>query len=288
MEVTQPIFIIGSGRSGSSILHQMMVKDRQLNFFTNTLNKWPKNLRLNQMAVWLYQSPIKIKKIIPDESYLFWDTYYRGFSQPMRDLEDSDVTDKVKNKIRNMLYQMSNQNRKRVLIKITGYSRVGFLKEIFPDAKFIHIIRDGCSVANSFLNVEFWKGWNGPDKWNLGPLTADEDKLFKDYNQSFVALAGIYWNKCIDSFDQAVATDDIDYLEIRYSDLCNNTTEVMREIFEYSNLEWTDDYEKSLNKFSLKNENVKWKDHLTKEQIIMLENICKSNNKKHKLRGNYE
>jgi hypothetical protein len=62
----------------------------------------------------------------------------------------------------------------------------------------------------------------------------------------------------------------------------------MREIFEYSNLEWTDDYEKSLNKFSLKNENVKWKDHLTKEQIIMLENICKSNNKKHKLRGNYE
>lgn len=61
MEVTQPIFIIGSGRSGSSILHQIMVKDKQLMRFTNVLNKWPKNFRLNQTVVWFNQSPINIK-----------------------------------------------------------------------------------------------------------------------------------------------------------------------------------------------------------------------------------
>ena len=288
MEVTQPIFIVGSGRSGSSILHQMMAKEKQLMWFTNTLNKWSKNFRLNQMAVWFYQSPINIKKIIPDESYHFWDTYYRGFSRPIRDLESTDVSNKVKNEIRDMFYQLSNQNRKRMLIKITGYSRMGFLKEIFPDAKFVLMIRDGCSAANSLLNVRHWAGWRGPDQWNLGPLSSDEERLFEECNQSFVALAGIYWNKCIDSFDRAVAINSIDYLEVKYSELCNNTIDVMKKIFKFSNLDWTNDYEKSLNKFSLKNENDKWKDQLTKKQSMILESICMSNNKKHNLRESHE
>jgi len=43
--------------------------------------------------------------------------------------------------------------------------RIGFLQAIFPDAKFIHIVRDGCAVANSRMNAPFWKGWQGLNTW---------------------------------------------------------------------------------------------------------------------------
>lgn len=46
--------------------------------------------------------------------------------------------------------------------------------------------------------------------------------------------------------------------------------------------------QKEFEKFSLKNENDKWKDQLTKEQSMILESICMSNNKKHNLRGSHE
>ena len=47
---------------------------------------------------------------------------------------------------------------KRFLNKNTrNCRRIRFLNKVFPDAKFIHIVRDGRAVVASLINVKFWK-----------------------------------------------------------------------------------------------------------------------------------
>ncbi|GAJ21506.1 unnamed protein product, partial [marine sediment metagenome] len=79
------------------------------------------------------------------------------------------------------------------MIKLTGWSRIEYIKELFPDAKFIHILRDGRGVANSLINVDFWKGWEGPHKWRWGMLNEEKMKEWNKYDQSFVILAAMEW-----------------------------------------------------------------------------------------------
>jgi hypothetical protein len=101
----------------------------------------------------------------------FLGALFTGFRRPCRDLLPQDVTLKKKEAIQNVVAQMLTRKRNRLVVKITGWPRIGFLKEIFPDAKFIHILRDGRAVANSYINVPFWWGWRGLANWRWGPLT---------------------------------------------------------------------------------------------------------------------
>ena len=84
-----------------------------------------------------------------------------GFSEPCRDLVRTDVTTRVKRQVRAAMGMMLTHKRNRLLLKITGWPRLGFLNEMLEDAKFIHLVRDGRAVASS-LHVDFWRGWYGP------------------------------------------------------------------------------------------------------------------------------
>ena len=55
--------------------------------------------------------------------------------------------------------------RNRLLLKITRWPMIGFLLEIFEEAKFVHMMRDGRAVTNSMLNVGFGRGRGGPKNW---------------------------------------------------------------------------------------------------------------------------
>jgi len=39
-----------------------------------------------------------------------------------------------------------------------------------PEARFIHVIRDGRAVANSWLQMPWWLGYGGPERWQWDPL----------------------------------------------------------------------------------------------------------------------
>ena len=55
------------------------------------------------------------------------------------------------------------EKRDRLLLKISGWPKIGILFEIFEGAKFVHVARDGRAVVNSPLDTYFWNGWIGPE-----------------------------------------------------------------------------------------------------------------------------
>lgn len=154
--VYKPIFIVGTGRSGTTVLGTIMSMHRQVGF----LNE-PK-------ALW--------HTIHPAEDLV--GSYSRGPAKYR--LDDTDATPRVR-KAANKLYgaYLALTSSRRVVDKYPELVfRVPFVKALFPDAKFIFLVRNGWDTCQS---IEGWSqrlgvevaaethDWWGADnrKWNL-------------------------------------------------------------------------------------------------------------------------
>jgi omega-hydroxy-beta-dihydromenaquinone-9 sulfotransferase len=138
---------------------------------------------------------------------------------------------------RRALGAMLTPARHRLLLKITGRPRLGYLNEIFEDARFIHLVRDGRAVAASLLHVDFWRGWYGPQGWRAGLLSPEDQALSEAYDRSFVALAGLEWRIQMGAMEAARrAVDPSRLMEIRYEDFCERPKETFREVLEFFEL----------------------------------------------------
>lgn len=126
-EVERPIFIVGTGRSGSTILGLLMSMHREVGF----LNE-PK-------ALW--------HAIYPGEDVL--GHYSRG---PARyRLDETVATDEVRHKAHRLFGAYLRMTAsKRVVDKHPELVfRVPFVQTIFPDAKFIFLVRNGWDTCYS-------------------------------------------------------------------------------------------------------------------------------------------
>lgn len=279
MENRKPIIVIGAGRTGSTIYHHMFSQHPDLAWLPGAIcqrfpNR-PELLRLCMKAIdWPAAGDIVRNKLRPGECYPFWDHYYKGFSTPCRDLVGSDATNKVRKDIQETMSKLLTEKRNRWLIKITGWPRIGFLSEIFEDAKFIHVMRDGRAVANSLIDVYFWRGWRGPENWTWGQLSPDQKEEWYRYDQSFVALAAIQWKLLMDATEKAKSHVEEDrFLEVKYEHLCADPIKTFREAVEFAELEWSTEFERNLQKFRVRNNNDKFRRDLTTRQQKILEDI---------------
>ena len=169
---------------------------------------------------------------------------------------------------------LTTQARPRLLIKLTGWPRIGFLKAIFPDAKFIHLVRDGRAVAYSIINVAFWWGWQGPQNWRWGELSPIYQAIWDRHERSFLALAGIEWNLLLDALQTAKQNiPDENFLEVRYEDLCAKPDDLLAEVLTFCDLEHKPDFLPMRRRETLHNANAKWQEELTPRQQALIEDV---------------
>lgn len=280
MKINKPIIIFGSGRCGTTIFHRMFSQHPGVAWLSDVCERHPGRPELNGRLMQALEYTILNKRLrklySPNECYSFWEHHCRGFRDPCRDLMPADVTVNSKHNIQNAMSLLTTDKKNRLLAKITGWPRLGFLSEIFPDAKFIHIIRDGRAVANSLLNMGWWLGWTGPENWRWGPLSAAyHDEWFK-YDQSFVALAAIQWKILMDATENAKKfIDEANLLEIKYENLCLEPVKQFKDIIEFSELPWVNEFDSALRTFKLHNANHKWERELNDIQKRDLNDVLK-------------
>ncbi len=280
MKIIKPIIIVGTGRCGSTVFHRLLAMHPQVMWLSGFTYLYPDQPKWNRWAVTAMGNPlvrgILGEKIRPGENYRFWDRFAYGFSEPCRDLVRSDVTTRVKKQVRRALEPMLTSRRNRLLVKITGWPRIGFLNEIFDDAKFIHIVRDGRAVASSLLHVSFWRGWYGPQGWRAGLLTPEDEAIWESHDRSFVALAGLEWRIQMRAIDAARRSlDPKRYFEVKYETFCEQPLETCRQVLDFAELPQSPAFERHVKATSLKSTSNRWRDDLTPSQGALLDGLLR-------------
>ena len=280
-KIDRPIFIVGTGRCGSTALNKILSEHPNLSFLTTASVIFPSHIKLQKLVLNLWNKPILGNllriRLIAGEAWPFWDQYIAGFSRIYRDFTAEDITAYQKQELRKQIPKLLSKQRHRLLIKFTGWTRVGFIKEVFPDAKIIHIARDPRAVINSMLHITFWSGRMGPYLLNWGGLTEEEKIIWEKYNQSFISLSAIEYKKIMSAFYNSLQSLPQalkgDVLNLQYSNLCENPESEIDKVLSFCDLEKDSKFMEFVSNYKLINQNNKWKTYLTISQQQQLENI---------------
>jgi omega-hydroxy-beta-dihydromenaquinone-9 sulfotransferase len=277
-KIIKPIIIVGSGRCGSTLFHRLFSHHERTMWLSAFALRFPGKPAWNRRAVMALDNPLVRRlfgeTIRPTESYRFWDRYAYGFSRPCRDLVESDVTARVKRQLHAAFGATLSARRDRLLLKITGWPRLGYLHEVFEDAKFIHIIRDGRAVANSLMHVPFWWGWYGPQGWRAGLLSPEDQAVWESYDRSFTALAGLEWR--IQMRAMAAARKLLDprlFMEVKYESLCERPLETFRRVIEFAELPPSEPLERAVKVAKIESTSNRWSEDLTPTQQKILNDV---------------
>lgn len=278
MNVERPIFITGVGRSGSTMFHELVSFHPETAWLSGLNDRFPDRPEINRAYLQSVDLPVVGDRartaITPGEAFVFWEHHCRGFRRPCRDLVADDLTESSRRTMPAMLGRNLTPRRHRLAHKLTGWPRIGYLHAMFPDAKFVHIARDGRAVANSMLHVEFWWGWRGPENWRWGMLSPELQQEWEAHGKSFAALAAIEWKLMMQAHEAAVARVPAgSVLDIRYEEICEDPVGHIRDIIAFCDLPWNDDFERRVGRANIRNTNDKWRRDLNARQQADIESV---------------
>lgn len=251
----QYVFVIGTGRCGSTLTEEILCRHPEVGFISNLDDRLQLPSSATRFNGWLYRrlpaavADNRLMKIAPSEAYRTLD---RGvspiLSSPFRDLDARDASPWLAGRLEAFLAERAAaQQAGTFLHKFTGWPRAAFLHQVFPTARFIHVVRDGRAVANSWLQMPWWLGFGGPERWQWGPLPPDLAATWADADRSFALLAALLWRMLVDAYDRARAAVPEDaWLEIRYEDVTSHPRDAFDAMLGFCGLEWCDEFERGL------------------------------------------
>jgi sulfotransferase family protein len=251
-------FVIGTGRCGSTLVQEVLARHPEVGFVSNLEDKLPgldlcgrwNNLLLRRAAPRdprfgpFRDRPRLIERgrlrVAPSEG---WQVLERQVSPimtaPHRDLLASDLTPWLATRLERFFERrMAAQGRRVFLHHVTGWPRARLWQAAFPEARFIHVVRDGRAVANSCLQTSWWSGYQGPSGWHLGPLPQPYAEEWDASNGSFVLLAGLGWKLLMDAYASARDLVPADrWLDVRFEDVLADPRSCFKEMLAHMQLE---------------------------------------------------
>lgn len=223
-EIKDPIFILGCGRSGTSILSR--------------------SLALHPEIVY-WDEPREIWKSCYPKSDIWSNNARRNKGKLVLEKEDESLINS--RRLRRLFALKKSISGKKYLLEklpINNF-RIPFIRQIFPDARFIHIYRNGLEVAQSIEELAAKGKWFGPDsyKWEtlLKLAKAQDEFNFKGVNLENMSLyeRGLMeWRlstQIVRESLQKIPSDS--YIEISYEDFVNSPMPTIGEILSFLNVD---------------------------------------------------
>ncbi len=252
--IDKPIIFIGTGRSGTTIISEIIMRHPELAYpaqYNDRFYKYPvisiiRLLFINKIYQIYGQKPqlnkskrFSIYSYRPSECYGMWN-YITGkdidFSRDF--LLNEKISQKQKDFIRNYFVKlMKYQGKRRLAFKITGPSRIHFLQQILPDAYFVYLKRNPVPVISSFLKVKFWETRGNSKLHWLGAYTNKEINEIEKMNNDPVYMTAIQIKKLIDMHYIEVERCQPKIIEVAYEDFVKNPEVTVNRILHFTNLE---------------------------------------------------
>jgi hypothetical protein len=176
-----------------------------------------------------------------------------------------DLSPEAENRFKELVAgHLSATGKPRFMNKQTANSqRIGLIARMFPNAFYVHIIRDGRAVANSLLHVGWW---DQIDIWWLGGKPAKWVEMGRDP----IELCALQWQHDVEEILDHRHLFGDRYLEIRYEDLVEDTKGTVGQVLQFAGLDSMGRFMEGLPE-SLPNMNYKWEEQLDAPQKALLD-----------------
>jgi hypothetical protein len=252
--IERPIFVIGCHRSGTTVLYEALARHPDVAYFTNASSLLPRIPMLINQGMDLIgevKQPIErfardgltISHRTPSEGIRIWELHAPDSEDHYLDeTHDDPVMEAyLRTTIRKHLHY---RGASRFINKNPDNSaRIRYLNKLFPDAYFIHIVRDGRAVCGSLLKFrQAATDFFGPEHRHArsGIKVQAWPEIRRLWDSDPVLSVGLLWREVMDTIDRdsgAIAPDR--FVEIRYEDLVTRPLESLRLLCSRCALPWT-------------------------------------------------
>jgi hypothetical protein len=271
---SRPIVIVGTGRCGSTLLHRLLALHEDVGWLSTFNETFPRQTWLSLFSPlygWPLPSRVKHLKAFPKpfEAYRFWERYLPGFSRREGALTAADVPVGGIDPVRRATTRILRiQRRSRLLVKVTGWSRIAYFDRIYPDALFISLRREPRAVVSSWVKAGWLDVTSPPDgrDWQWGKVPPEYLEVWRELGGGPLLSVTLKMRLDLDDIDRNMALFPDRCHELWYEDLIGGPETTMRAICEFAGLEWTPPFERIVRTMGFYDPTGKWKRHLTEEQ----------------------
>jgi hypothetical protein len=294
IKIDRPIFIIGLPRSGTSLLYDILCAHPDsvfVNHMMNTYTETPlaaewirKKIRLKASGERFLKDSVEVTVSSPAEPFTYWGKWFSRDIQSLfwpeiscQDLGEDKVKE-IKSDLKKIIATYNKPNGRFICKFATVQPEILLLQELFPDAKFVNIIRDGRDVAHSLLKL--YHHSNNQLKRIKHPLLKhiypyprlkNLQRHIETFGGDSIECTSHVWNDGMEYLKQ-VKSNLHNYHEFKYEDLMENPGDVIQNLLNFCELDRSRDpnFEKEVNKIG----NVKHVNKYAYKEIV--ENICAS------------
>lgn len=236
-----PVFILGTPRSGSTLLAQVLTDTFNFGFISNRHCDLFGNLTLaerlfcpaRKKTMSDYQSTHgwSADPYAPAECGEFW---YRFFRRKPAYVPREEVSARKMVCFRHSVAALTNlQNRPLLFKNLYASLRLGPITQYFPEALFIINLRDEIDTGHSILQGRMRMHGNYETWRSVEPPEIDKLKTLPAYQQVIEQIRRI--NGLINNDLIQYNIPDKQILTTRYEDLCKNTHKVVKQVETFLN-----------------------------------------------------
>lgn len=264
-----PVFVVSAPRSGSTVFFELLSSHADFGWLTNYEAKFPGAhfggalRRILECKHWHitgrkkeHAPTSRFNRLIPKraEGYDFWTRetgvdFHRSWLWSGR--ANAETAKKLRHITRRVLFW---QGKPLFSTKFTGPGRIGYLLSLYPDARFIHLVRDPHAQIRSLMKVSFWNRGGGHEQlwWrnDIPPFLQDYLRAAQQTNDP-IAVAAAQNRAVIEGIRreaQTLLTTEC-YQEVRYEDFIARPRQTIERLWQSvglapdeTNLERIDSY----------------------------------------------
>jgi omega-hydroxy-beta-dihydromenaquinone-9 sulfotransferase len=242
--VADPLFIIGHWRSGTTLLHELLVQDERFAFPDTYACFAPNHFVLSRPLItpWLrfllpsmrpmdnmrisWERPQEDEFALlalglpsPYESLAFPNRIPPGLAHFEETGSDAAARQHWQEGLVWFLKCVTYRKPKRVILKSPPHTRrIETLVDVFPNAQFVHIVRDPCALFASTMRL--WKSLAFVQGLQVPSDAGLEEAVFAGLEQMYAALA-----------EQKRQVDPANFVSVRYEDLVADPESELRRVY---------------------------------------------------------
>ncbi len=260
----RPVFLVGMPRSGTTMVQDILCSHPQIAYINNTMYFFPdcfcsiehyrRMLRLDFESDRYLADSVSVSASSPSDAVAVWekwfglDVYDLGFKPLAMADFPQPVVDDIHATIRKVVWSCG-AGRSRFFTKLlVVLPYLEIIRDIFPGARFVHIIRDARNTANSLLKL-YRTEVEHQDKMDLvRPAGVKGERYFisyprfprlKEYVEDFglddIRTTANLWNDEITYVDSL--RDKLpNFHEVRYEDIVADPAREIGKLLEFCQL----------------------------------------------------